>query len=179
MNKKQMKKEQEKYRLERNQVFFDFNDKKTTKSIIWVSICTILFIALVFCGVNIAKGNWNLFNSENEIETEIDENLVICGTMFNTDDKEYLVLAYNFKDEQEVLYPMLIAKYNESEDEKIPLYYLNLDSGFNNNCVDKKANLVPSASKIKFSGPTLLHIKNNKIVKSYTSKDKIKDYFLK
>ena len=50
---------------------------------------------------------------------------------------------------------------------------------FNKACISEKSNLVSDSEKIKFSGETLLQIKNGKITKSWTAKDKIEEYLNK
>ena len=124
--------------------------------------------------VNIAKGNWNIFNKSN-IETEsIDSKMVMVGTMFNRSDEEYLVLAYDMNDKNENdYYGALTENYYNS---KI-LYRLDLSSGFNSKFIGEKEVISNDLTKLKISGPTLFVIKGNTIVKSYTGENSISKYF--
>lgn len=171
MKKKEMLKEQKKLKAFRNEKFIDLNDKSDLKKIAFITIGVLLFIAVVFVLINFFKGTWNLFSRENE-DISFNPNLVICGTLFNRDIDEYLVLAYNVNEKEDTVYSAMFDGYKGS----LPFYYLDLKSGFNKSCVSEISNLVSDSTKIKFSTQTLLHIKDGKIIKSYTSKEQIKDY---
>ena len=170
-----MMKEQKRLKEARNQKYFDFSDKDYVKRVFLLIIGVIVFFALAYVFINIVNGNWKLFSRENEPETAFDPNLVMCGTLFTRGDSEYLVLAYDISSEDDAVYSMLISTYNG----ELPLYYLDLSSGFNKACLAENGSFVNDPEKIKFAGPTLLHIKNSKIVKSYSNKDAIKNYFNK
>ena len=174
MNKKQMRKEQERLKKERNQIYMDFNNKDDVKKVVFIALGVVLFIGLVFVLINIFNGTWKVFTRENEPVSDQGENRVICGTMFGKSDDEYLVLAYDFNDESQVIYESLKESYSGNK----PFYILDLHSAFNNACVGDKTNISSDLSKLKLSVPTLLRIKGNEIVGSYTTKDSIKDYLL-
>ena len=173
MKKKEMMKEQKKIKAARNQKYFDFSDSSYVKRVFLLILGVIAFFALAYVFINVANGNWNLFSRENEKEVNYDPQLVMCGTMFNRTDSEYVVLAYHFTSEDEAFYQVLTSTYSK----ELPLYYLDLESGFNKACVGESNNLVNDPEKIKISSPTLIHIKNGKIVKSYITEDTIKAYF--
>ena len=80
----------------------------------------------------------------------------MCGTLFNRQNEEYLVLAYNVNNEDDMIYNALFEGYKGS----LPIYYLDLESGFNKNCVSDQSNLVNDSTKIKFNNQSLLHIKD-------------------
>lgn len=175
MNKKQMKKEQERLKRERNQVYMDFNDKNDIKKVLYVSLGVIGFVLIVFVVINIFNGTWNLFTRENDPISDQGENRVMCGTLLNRNDTEYLVLAYDFENDKNTFYPVLKDTYTMFE----KIYELDLHSGFNKACVGDKTNITSDIKKLKLSGPTLLKVKDNKIVESYTTKETIKNYFSK
>ena len=174
MKKKEMLKEQKRLREERNQKAFDFNDKDDAKKVIYIALGVVVFIGLVFVIINLFNGTWVSYKRQNE-EVAIDTNLLMCGTLFDKSEKEYLVLAYNINNEEDVVYNALFESYTKD----LPLYYLDLESGFIKNCIGDKNNFVNDSTKIKFASQTLLHIKDGKIVKSYTTKEQIKDYLTK
>lgn len=173
MKKKDILKEQKRLKSARNEKFIDFNDSDDIKKVIYITIGVLLFIGLVFVFINIFNGTWNLFSRKNDEVVEIDSSLLMCGTLFNRADDEYLVLAYNINNEDDSLYSQFVDEYNK----RPPLYYLDLESGFNKSCIGEKNNLVNDSTKIKFASQTLLHIKDGKIIKTYTTKEKIKEYF--
>lgn len=174
MKKKEILKEQKRLKEERNVKLLDFNDKNDVKVTIYISIGVILFIGFIFLVINIAKGTWTSYNRQNPIPS-LDPKLLMCGTLYNQTDKEYLVLAYNIKNKDDVIYSALFESYKG----ELPLYYLDLESGFNKSCVGNKNNFVNDSTKIMFSTKTLLHIKDGKIIKSYTNKEEIKNYLTK
>ena len=172
MNKKQMLKEQKRLKQERKDAQKLFQDDREVSTVIKITIGVILFIGIAFCVINIANGTWNIFSVKN-VETEIDPNRVIVGTMLNKEDTEYLVLAYDMKEVMNDHYAALASNYNGST----KLYLLDLSSGFNSKFVGEKANITSDLEKLVFSGPTLMEIKEGKITKSYTDEKAIIDYF--
>ena len=174
MKKKEMLKEQKRLKEQRNEKFQDFSDKSNVNTVIYISIGVILFIGLTYLIINIANGTWTSYNRQNPI-VGIDTKLLMCGTLFDKSDKEYLVLAYNIKNKDDVVYSAMFESYKG----ELPLYYLDLESGFNKHCVGDKTNLVNDSTKIMFNKQTLLHIKDGKIVKSYVEKDQINNYLTK
>ena len=175
MNKKQMKKEQERLKKERNQVYMDFSDKNDVKKVLYVALGVIAFIGIVFVAINIFNGTWNLFTRENTPISDQGENRVMCGTLLNRDEGEYLVLAYDFEKEKDTFYPIIKDKYNMFT----LVYELDLHSGFNKSCVGEKTNISSDLKKLVLAEPTLLKVKDGKIIESYKNKEEIKKYFSK
>ena len=177
MNKKQMLKEQKRLKKEKRESEYLFNSESDiSKNIIITTVSVIAFVLIVFCFVNIVKGNWNLFNKSNISVESIDDKMVIVGTMFNKSDDEYLVLAYDMNDQNENdYYGALTENYYDSK----TLYRLDLSSGFNSKFIGDKEVISSDLTKLKISGPTLFIIKGNNIVKSYTGEDSITEYFNK
>ena len=53
------------------------------------------------------------------------------------------------------------------------IYQLNTDSGLNKSCVGEKLVVNNDISKLQLTSPTLLQIKDKKIIKSYTTYEDI------
>ncbi len=174
MNKKQMIKEQKRLKAQRKEVETLFKDDKDVYKVFKIALGVILFIGLAYVVINFANGTWSL-TKKNKPETEIDTSMVIAGTMFNKEDDEYLVLAYDKSSEKDALYEVLASKYTGSK----KLYFLDLSSGFNNNFIGNKTVISNDLNKLKFSGPTLLVINKDKITKSYATEKEIIDYLSK
>ena len=172
MNKKQMLKEQKRIKKERRDAEKLFNDDKEVYDVFKIALGVIGFILIAFVAINIFNGNWNLFNKKNRQETQIDPKMVMVGTMFNKEDGEYLVLAYDMQDNNSV-YAYLASNYYGSPN----LYYLDLSSGFNSNFIGEKTIVSDDLSKLKFSSATLMLINKDKITKSYITEDEIVNYF--
>ena len=167
MNKKQMIKEQKRLKQERKEVATLFKDDKEVYNVFKIALGVILFIGIIYAGINILNGNWNLFTKKNVPVTEIDSKMVMVGTMFNKEDSEYLVLAYDINDKSQ--------GYSGTD----KLYILDLGSGFNKDFIGEKSVISEDLTKLKFSGPTLLVINKDKITKSYATEKEIIDYLSK
>jgi hypothetical protein len=169
MNKKQMLKEQKKLKQQQKEVATLFKDDKEVYKVFKIAGGVLLFIALAFVLINILNGSWNLFTKNNKQATEIDPSMLIAGTLFNREEDEYLALVYDMKDEKYAFYTALASNYSSEKH----LYFMDLASGFNQNFVGSKTVISNDLSKLKFSGPTLLTIKADKITKSYTTEKDI------
>ena len=174
MNKKQMLKEQKRLKKERKEAAVLFKDDKEVYNVFKIALGVILFLAASYVFVNVMRGNLNLFNKKNIVTEDIDNTMVMVGTMFNKSDSEYLVMAYDMSDDTNPYYDALIDNYS---DEK-KLYKLDLSSGFNSSFIGEESVISSDLTKLKFSGPTLLVIKGDKIVSSYTKEDDIKKYLI-
>ena len=172
MNKKQIIKEQKRLKKERKEASQLFSDDKEVYNVFKIAIGVILFLAVSYLVVNILRGNFNFFNKGNLKSEDLDSSMVMVGTMFNKSDSEYLVLAYDMSDELNGYYPALVSTYNGSK----TLYKLDLSSGFNSSFVGNESVINSDLTKLKLSGPTLLVIKGDKIVSSYTKEADIEKY---
>ena len=172
MNKKQILKEQKRLKQERRESEKMFSDNDGFSNSLKITLGVLLFIGISFITINIAKGNWNLFNSKNRKITEIDSSQVIVGTMFNKEEGEYLVLAYDMNGEDKDLYSYVSQNYGGT----LVIYYLDLSSGFNKKFIGDSANITNDLSQLKFAGPTLLAINKDQIVESYVTEDAIINY---
>ena len=173
MNKKQMIKEQKKLKQQQKEVATLFKDDKEVYNVFKIALGVILFIALAYVGINIFNGNWNILNKENKKTTEINSKMLMVGTMFNKEEEEYLVLAYDMNDKSQEFYSVLSSNYYDTKH----LYLVDLSSGFNTSFVGEKTEVSNDLKKLKFGGPTLLTIKGNNITKSYTKEEEIVNFF--
>ena len=98
----------------------------------------------------------------------------MIGNMFNKEEDEYLVLAYDMQNEKDAFYGVLISNYSDTSKK---LYYVDLSSGFNTNFLGDKTVISNDLNKLKLSGPVLLSIKGDKIIKSYTTEKEIINFF--
>jgi hypothetical protein len=172
MNKKQMIKEQKKIKKEKKDAERMFNDDKEIYNVFKIALGVIIFLVVSYIVVNIFKGNLNVFNKKNIPIESIDNTMVIAGTMFNKSESEYYVLAFDMKDEINTYYDALVSNYRGDK----TLYKLDLSSGLNSSFISDKTVISNDLTKLKLSGPTLLVIKGNNIVNSYTNEEDITKY---
>ena len=173
MNKKQMLKEQKRLKEQRKEVETLFKDDKEVFNVFKIALGVLLFIGLVYVGINVLNGNWNLFTKDNKKTTEIDSRMLMIGNMFNKEENEYLVMVYDMKNEKDAFYGVLIGNYSGDK----TLYYVDLSSGFNTKFVGDKTVVSNDLNKLKFNGAALLSIKGDKITKSYTTEKDIVKFF--
>ncbi len=171
MNKKQMLKEQKRMKKERQEASQLFQDDKEVYNVFKIALGVIIFFVLAYLFVNIANGNWNIFSKKNTNQESFDSQMVMVGTMFNKSDEEYLVLAYDLKDDNQTFYSALSDEYNGSK----KLYILDLSSGFNASFIGDETVVSNDLTKLKLSSPILLVIKGNDILSSYKDESSIKN----
>ena len=72
------------------------------------------------------------------------------------------------------IYETIVERYNSSAS-KIPLYKLDLGNSRNNICRGDSLNIVNDVTQLKLVVPTLIKIKDGKIVENYTNYETIKN----
>ncbi len=113
---------------------------------------------------------------DNNSEIEVIENtrVILLGNLLSQNNKEYYVLVYDFDDKYKSYFTDLIEGYYN--DLNVKLYTSNLKEGLNKPYIGEKSN--PEAETIKelkVNGPTLIKVKENKIVKYLEGEPKIKE----
>ena len=163
MSKKEMLKEQARLKKEKKMLEEDVKKEDLIKSLLMITVGVVAFLAIAYFGMNIIKGNIKFGKEETVIDDTIDKG-VICGTLLTQEETEYYVLAYSFKeDDTKKLYSSIMSMYQGT------IYQLDTDSALNNTCVGEKLDINNDISKLQLTSPTLLHIKDKKIDKSYTT----------
>lgn len=167
MSKKEMLKEQERLKKEKKMLQEDIKKEDLVKSLLVITLGVIAFLGIAYFGMNVIKGNIKFGKEETRIDDTI-EKAVICGTLLNQEETEYYVLAYSFNDnDTQKIYSGVMSMYSGT------IYQLNTDSGLNKSCVGEKLVVNNDISKLQLTSPTLLQIKDKKIIKSYSSYDEI------
>lgn len=178
MKKKEYKKKLEKEKRELRE-FRESDLNGNLKTGIIITICVIGFVLLMFAFTKIKTGEWNIFTKENDItyKAEIQSTKILCGSILNRSDSEYFVIAYKLKEDSASLYESFLEKYNQGTN-ILPLYKLDLSNSRNGICTSDTVNISNNISELKFSEPTLIKVKDGKIIESYTTYEKIKDILL-
>lgn len=138
------------------------------KKLIVILIVVALFIVGFYFLTNkvVEKRQEDVDNS-----VEINYDNITVGTILNRPYDKYLVLLYNSKESEAAYYDTLFANY--SKDDK--LYFVDLSLKSNEKYVgDKSSGKFNNINDAKFSGPTLLVVKNGKVEKFLETKDEIK-----
>ena len=152
-------------------------EDKAVRNFIIIFIIVLLFVVgIYFFTAFINKDNDSTNNDTNTTsdEVNIDYSKVIVGTMLEKDG-EYYVLLYKSDADKASEYSSLVSSY-KTKSGALPIYTVDLSDGLNSKYYDKD-NVKLSASNVedlRFGDITLLKVKDNKIVKSFDSVDKIK-----
>lgn len=146
------------------------------KTFLIISVCVISFVLLMFVFTKIKTGEWHLFTKENAVNytAEVQDVKILCGSIFNREDPEYYVLAYNLKDDSASMYEPYLEKYNQGLS-ILKLYKLDLGNSRNNICLGETNNITDDITSLKLTNPTLIKIKDHHIVENYAGYDAIKN----
>lgn len=105
---------------------------------------------------------------------EIDSSKIVVGSILNRGSDDYFVLAYKSKDINAPLFSTYYGMYTQKED-SLSIYIVDLDNELNKDYYSDEAKTnISTIADIKLSSPTLLRVKNHKIVKTATNIEDIK-----
>lgn len=146
----------------------------------WLKIVKILFLVLIFLSafylLTIAiVGNDSSDNKP--VETAIQYEEILAGSSFTMRESEYLVVYYDFTDEELSELSSVITSYSYLED-SLKLYTVDMSNGFNSNYLtEDKSNKTPEvAEDLAINGPTLIKIKEGKVTEYIEELDSIIEY---
>lgn len=177
MKKKEYKKKLEKEKREMRE-FRESDTGASLKTGLIIAASVIGFVLLMFAFTKIKTGEWEIFTKENDVNyvANAQTTKILCGSILNRSDEEYLVIAYKMKEDSGSLYDSILERYNSGK--SLPLYKVDLSNSRNNICVAENVNISNNISELKIKEPTLLKIKNGSIIESYTEYETIKTNLL-
>ncbi len=158
--------------IKRRQAIND--DYRRALSFVVVLVIIIALLALLYFlnGKYVSKDLFQDETTTTTTEAKYDPSKILAANIFDIDDKEYMVLLYDSKDDKEaVLYTSSVNAYT-SED--VPLYTVDLGNKMNKNYYDQdgKENTKPTkASEVMVTRSTLMVIKKGKVT-SYITEPK-------
>lgn len=149
--------------------------------VIKVAIVVILILALTWFVTALVSGEIEFGNKEEETEeVSIQYDEIIAGQIFNRVEKEYYVLLFNFTDTFASHYLSLIDAYDTEED-SLPFYIVDLEKKVNLQYVLQEGEGLTekpsSLAKFKATNPTIVRIKNGKVVERISERDNVLDFF--
>lgn len=151
-------------------------DKAVRNFIIIFIIVLLLVVGIYFFTVFINKDNESKTEETNtSSEVKIDYEKAIVGTMLQANNADYYVILYKSDDTKSSEYQSLVSKYKTNKDAKTVLT-VDLSNALNSKYYDKDNTNYSSdnINDLRFGDITVLEVKNNKIVKSFDSVEKIK-----
>ncbi len=176
MKKKDYKKKLEKEKRDLKD-YREKNEGINTKTFIYITIGVVGFVLLMFVFTKIKTGEWNIFTKENAFKysAEIQNTKILCGSILNREDNEYYVLACDINADDVSLYETVIERYKGGS-KTLPLYKLDLGNSRNNICKGDTLNITGDVTTLKLTVPTLIKVKDGKIIENYTNYDSIKNH---
>ena len=147
------------------------------KKIIKITIGVLLFFAIVYLIAGLLTGEIKL-KKEKEEEVKIQYSEILAESTFKQNKNEYYVIYYNFDDNEAMLIDTIASDLSSDA----TVYKVDLSKGFNKNYIaqdGKVKNNPKNVKELKVTNPTLIKIKNNKVVKFQKGIDKIKEYAMK
>ena len=146
-----------------------------------IAIGVVLVLGLTWFGTALLTGEIKF--SEKEVpkeEVSIQYEEIMGGQVFNRPADEYYVLLCNFTDNFAGYYLSLIDTYSAKKD-SLPFYIVDLEKKVNEQFVLKEGEGLTekptSIAKFKATNPTIVKIKNNKVVKRISDKENVLDFF--
>lgn len=149
------------------------NYKTTTSTeldyqrVIKISVGVLIVLVLVYLVTALASGEIKFNKKEEEKITEIQYEEILAGETFNRSANEYYVLFCNLSDNFTNYYLELIGTYKNKEN-SLPFYMVD---------IEKKANTDYVTNELKIENPTIIKIKDSKIVDTIKGKDNVLKFF--
>ncbi len=146
------------------------------KKLLFIFIGVILFFLAAYFLGGIVTGNIKL-KKEKPKEVQIQYKEILAEMTFKQNEESYFVMFYSFDSNDAILLETLQSGLESSGS----VYKVDLEKNFNKNYVTEdnpKTN--PSGLKeLKVKNPTLIKIKNKKVVNFVIGTTNIKNYILK
>ena len=157
------------------------NDMEYTK-IFKIMIGVILVLALTYFVTALSTGELKFGKDKGEIKEEVNIQYeeIIAGQILNRSQDEYYVLLFNFTDVFASYYLSLKDSYIMN-DNSLPFYVVDLEKYVNqdilaNDDYQYKVN-INDIKDLKVVNPTLIKIKNHKIIENINGKENILKFF--
>lgn len=174
MAKKSMQVRYKKQKRERNKIKYELDEKNGFKSFGISLISVLAFIGILYLGV-LGMEKLGVFQSgytkPTKEATEISDEYIVIGTVFNRPEKEYLVL---FDDYDENIYPYINTL---AENNKLRTYKVDMSKGENAKYKSDDANAnAKKDNELKINDVTLIKVKNGKVSKYIVGEDNIEEF---
>ena len=161
------------------------NSDNEMSRMIKILMGVVVVFLLVYFGFAIYNGE--IFGNDKEEETvvEFQNEKVLVGTTFNMDASEYYVLYYDSSKKGEAVTMQILYNDIYKPNGIIKMYWADLSDKFNDEYIVKDDNKQSinerpkNISELKVTNPTLIKIKDKKVIEFITGYEKIKDHILK
>jgi len=152
-----------------------YSDDNEMRNLIFI----IVVVAVLFAGIYLVSTLvFDKQNSTTKVPTsEIQYTNILYTNVFNRSEKEYYVMLYDF-DKPTANTMNYISSNYQREEKALPVYVVNLKDSFNKSIytTGKSNPKATKATELKVTDPTLIHIKNKKVVKYVEGMEAIAKY---
>lgn len=146
---------------------YENDDVKLVKKLIVI----LIVVVLVAVGFYFLTDKVVMKEETEDKQVEINYDNATIGTILNRPYDEYLVLLYNSEESEAAYYSTLLSNY----DGESKIYFVDLSLKSSEDYIgEKSSGVFKSIKDAKFSGPTLLEIKDGKVSSFLETKEEIK-----
>lgn len=152
------------------------DENEIIRFFIILAVVVIITLGFYLFTKNVVK-KVNVNRPDAVTQGSIDYSTVTVGTMLGKPDSEYYVMVYDNEDTLAPTYKYVVNVYEEDE-EKLPVYFIDLGNALNKKYVSKDGNGNASAKKINelsFGKVTLIKVENGKIANYFDGIEAIKE----
>ena len=153
------------------------NETSEVKKVLKIAIGVLLFFCAVYLIAGLLTGEIKLKKDKKQ-EVSIQYSEILAESTFKQTESEYYVLYYDFESNESVL----IDAINSDLSSDNTVYKVDLSKGFNKKFIaesNKIKNNPKNINELKVEDPTLIKIKNKKVVSFQKGIKKIKEYTMK
>lgn len=172
MKKKEVIKKEESKKIE------DVNNSPSVKGIIRTFIIVALVFGFFYLLTYILVGDFGTKEDTKE-ETTIQYDEILAGSSFSMNTSKYLVVYYDFDDEDASKALNAIYTY-ESKEDALKVYTVDLGNALNKNSVSDTSNKNPKdATELAINGTTIIRFRDGMVREYIEGTDKVVDYLSK
>lgn len=146
------------------------NDNEMRNFIRMIVIVGIVFLVFYLITVLTTGNKKASYTKKESAPAAIQYDEIIVGDIYNQNETEYYVLVEEKEDPYLSLFNSLLTQH-AAVDDGIPYYTIDLSSAFNQKYYAETSSF--EAGNLKFSGTTLLKIKDRTIIEYYQTSDEI------
>ncbi len=149
--------------------------------IVKILIGVVLFLVVFYFLAMLMTGEIKLGNKgkQEEAATEIQYDEILAGETFTKKESEYYVFYFNFSENIATTYLTYRDGYIGKTDH-FPMYMVDLEKGFNTRYITKedeeREEYPENIDALKVTSPTILKIKDKKVVERIEGKDEVKEF---
>ena len=171
-------KKKEVIKKEKSKKIEDVNNSPSVKGLIRTFIIVALVFGFFYLLTYILVGDFGTKKDTKE-ETTIQYDEILAGSSFSMNTSKYLVVYYDFDDEDASKVLNAIYTY-ESKEDALKVYTVDLGNALNKNSVSDTSNKNPKdATELAINGTTIIRFRDGMVREYIEGTDKVVDYLSK